>query len=121
MFRGKFWTNYLSKKIQRLKEKISDHRGVFGLAFFTLGLVFNPDFNRYQSMKLQTFKFRKIAYPMPSTDNSRPLKHYFMSWEEYELLVNDFVVWVVGTGPNIFAWMIDDSIDAFYDDLRQSW
>ena len=58
---------------------------------------------------------------MPSTDGSSCVKHYYMSWEEYQILANDFVVWIAGTGPNIFAWMIDDSIDAFYDDMNQSW
>ena len=37
----------LESKISILKDKIDEHRGVFGLGFFALGLAFNPAHNRY--------------------------------------------------------------------------
>ena len=37
----------LESKISSLKDKIDEHRGVFGLGFFALGLAFNPAHNRY--------------------------------------------------------------------------
>ena len=104
-----------------LKEKINEHSGVFSLGFFTLGLAFNPAFNRYQSEKLKTFRLRKIPNPLPSTDTSEAMPHHFMTFEEWQVNVSEWITWITGTGPNIFSFMISDCDDAFYDDLNQCW
>ena len=109
----------LSEEIRVLSEKIQEHRGVFGIAFFTLGLAYAPSLNRLHSEKHKTYKMRKVPIPPPAEDSSCALQHYFMTFFEHAVMMSDWILWILASGSSIYSFWIDDSEDAYYDDMNQ--